>query len=166
MGFVFRKSYERSLSKKWYPTSMPPICTYTQVAPLNLLHTAQPCKMHTTMLLARFVPSGLFPDLHLPTSVFAVPTSRTASKLCVFYLCPLGEHIRIGTPQGTSGGSGSVISPYFRMVTLSHVYHLYPFYRVRVAKSSGESSLSLFNYSIPNYQRNVKLFLKLILHLL
>ena len=116
MGFVFQKSYEQSLSKKWYVTSMPPICTHTQVASLNLLHTAQPCKTHTKMQLARFVPSGLFPDLHLPTSVFAVPTSRTASKLCVFYLCPLGEHIRIGTPQGTSGGSGSVISPYCHSV--------------------------------------------------
>ena len=156
MGFVFQKSYEQSLSKKWYVTSMPPICTHTQVASLNLLHTAQPCKMHTTMLLARFVPSmanhqdcrhsvcrACIPIRISQLPLFAVPTSRTASKLCVFYLCPLGEHIRIGTPQGTSGGSGSVISPYFRMVTLSHVYHLYPFYRVRVAKSSGESSLSL-----------------------
>ena len=78
-------------------------------------------------VLARFVPSGLFPDLHLPTSVFAVPTSRTASKLCVFYLCPLGEHIRIGTPQGTSGGSGSVISPYCHSVNQTMFITCSPF---------------------------------------
>ena len=71
--------------------------------------------------------SGLFPDLHLPTSVFAVPTSRTASKLCVFYLCPLGEHIRIGTPQGTSGGSGSVISPYCHSVNQTMFITCSPF---------------------------------------
>ena len=140
MGFVFQKSYEQSLSKKWYVTSMPPICTHTHVASLNLLHTAQPCKMHTTMLLARIVPSmanhqdcrhsvcrACFPICISQLPFFAVPTSRTASKLCVFYLCPLGEHIRIGTPQGTSGGSGSVISPYCHSVNQTMFITCSPF---------------------------------------
>ena len=56
---------------------------------------------------------GLFPLLHLPTHLIAVTTSRTASELYDFYLCPLVEHIRIGTPQVTSGEGGSVTLPYF-----------------------------------------------------
>ena len=59
----------------------------------------------------------LFPLLHLPTHLIAVTTSRTASELYDFYLCPLVEHIRIGTPQVTSGEGGSVTLPYFRLVT-------------------------------------------------
>ena len=140
MGFVFQKSYTESLFKKWYVTSTYSIYTHTQALPLSH-HTAQPCKHSHNVLstckvctingepprLSPLSLSGLFPDLHLPTSVFAVPTSRTASKLCDFYLCPLGEHIRIGTPQGTSGGSGSVISPYCHSVNQTMFITCSPF---------------------------------------
>ena len=142
MGFEFGKSYAESLFKKWCVTSTPPnMHPYVSASFKLSQHTAQPCKHSHNVLstckvctingepprLSPLSLSGLFPDLHLPTSVFAVPTSRTASKLCVFYLCPLGEHIRIGTPQGTSGGSGSVISPYCHSVNQTMFITCSPF---------------------------------------
>ena len=102
--------------------------------------TLQASVSSVSTVLARFVPSmanhqdcrhsvcrACFPICISQLPSFAVPTSRTASKLCVFYLCPLGEHIRIGTPQGTSGGSGSVISPYCHSVNQTMFITCSPF---------------------------------------
>ena len=129
MGFVFRKSYTESLFKKWYVTSTHSIYTHTQALPLSH-HTAQPCK-HLSVSYRQSL-QGLYHRACFPIRIsqlplFAVPTSRTASKLCDFYLCPLGEHIRIGTPQGTSGGSGSVISPYCHSVNQTMFITCSPF---------------------------------------
>ena len=62
--------------------------------------------------------SGLFPDLHLPTHFIAVTTSRTVSELARLTHTLSQCEPNIGTPQVTSGGSGSVISPYYRKVSI------------------------------------------------
>ena len=62
--------------------------------------------------------SGLFPDLHLPTHFIAVTTSRTVSELARLTHTLSQCEPNIGTPQVTSGGSGSVISPYYHKVSI------------------------------------------------
>ena len=62
--------------------------------------------------------SGLFPDLHLPTHFIAVTTSRTVSELARLTHTLSQCEPNIGTPQVTSGGSGSVISPYCHKVSI------------------------------------------------
>ena len=62
--------------------------------------------------------SSLFPDLHLPTHFIAVTTSRTVSELARLTHTLSQCEPNIGTPQVTSGGSGSVISPYCHKVSV------------------------------------------------
>ncbi len=63
------------------------------------------------------------------SSSFAVPTSRTVSELCVLHRF-LVNLTHIGTPQGTSGGNGSIISPYYQTVTSKSCITYSPFDRL------------------------------------
>ena len=126
--------------------------------------------MHGGCLIILPPPTGqqcraCFPTCISQLTSFAVTTSRTVSELARLTHTLSQCEPNIGTPQVTSGGSGSVISPYCHKVSIRPCVSPLVLPRQQLQSSVGSSSISLTHtYTISSSDVFVKFFSTVFLH--